>query len=104
MCIRDSPNGEALAAVRTLAPGRALYIWGAAGCGRSHLLRALTARPDAVYIEAASSANILRVLAEADSKSPMPKFVAVDDAVSYTHLPPGFQTNPCRYRRVPRVD
>lgn len=73
------PNGEALAAVRTLAPGRALYIWGSAGCGRSHLLRALTARPDAVYIEAANSANILRVLAEADSKSPMPKFVAVDD-------------------------
>jgi len=57
------PNGEALAAVRALAPGRALYIWGAAGCGRSHLLRA----------------HMLRRLAEADSKSPMPKFVAVDD-------------------------
>ena len=38
------PNGEALAAVRALNPGRALYIWGAAGCGRTHLLRALTAR------------------------------------------------------------
>ena len=46
---------------------------------RSHLLRALTARPDAVYIHAANGENMLRVLAGADSKSPMPKFVAVDD-------------------------
>ena len=52
---------------------------GSAGCGRSHLLRALTARPDAVYIHAANGENMLRVLAGADSKSPMPKFVAVDD-------------------------
>ena len=41
-------------------PGRALYIWGSAGCGRSHLLRALTARPDAVYIHAANGENMLR--------------------------------------------
>lgn len=72
------PNGEALAAVRALLPGRALYIWGAAGCGRTHLLRALTARAGAVYIDA-NGENMLRRLAEADSKSPMPKFVAVDD-------------------------
>ncbi|CAB3658529.1 DnaA regulatory inactivator Hda [Achromobacter marplatensis] len=73
------PNGEALAAVRALNPGRALYIWGAAGCGRTHLLRALTARPDAVFVDPANGEMMLRRLAEADSKSPMPKFVAVDD-------------------------
>ena len=72
------PNGEALAAVRTLAPaGRSTY--GARPAAASHLLRALTARPDAVYIHAANGENMLRVLAGADSKSPMPKFVAVDD-------------------------
>src|SRR5512147_861591 len=38
------PNGEALAAVRSLAGGqpgeRIVYVWGERGCGRSHLLRA----------------------------------------------------------------
>ena len=38
------PNGEALARVRELAAGesreRIVYLWGAPGCGRSHLLRA----------------------------------------------------------------
>jgi DnaA-homolog protein len=37
------PNAEALARVRELAAGesreRILYLWGAAGCGRTHLLR-----------------------------------------------------------------
>lgn len=37
-------NGELLAALRALAAGdgeRFLYLWGAPGCGRSHLLRAV---------------------------------------------------------------
>ena len=38
------PNGEALARVRELAAGnspeRIVYLWGAPGCGRTHLLRA----------------------------------------------------------------
>ncbi len=73
------PNGEVLAAVRALTPGRALYIWGPAGCGRSHLLRAFSARPDALYIDAARGVEPLRELAESDSGEPMPKYIAVDD-------------------------
>jgi len=73
------PNGEALAAARALAPGRALYLWGAAGCGRSHLLRGLASGPGAVYIDAAQGAQALRQLADADSAAPMPRVVAVDD-------------------------
>ena len=38
------PNAEALARVRSLAAGesreRIVYLWGASGCGRTHLLRA----------------------------------------------------------------
>ncbi len=43
-------NGEALASVRAAAQGQGpqiIYLWGAPGCGRTHLLRAL-AEPTAV--------------------------------------------------------
>lgn len=73
------PNGEALAAARALAPGRALYLWGAAGCGRSHLLKGLANRPDAVYIDKQQTARALRQLANADSAAAMPRVIAVDD-------------------------
>ncbi|MBO9356359.1 DnaA regulatory inactivator Hda [Bordetella petrii] len=73
------PHGEALAAARALAPGRAVYFWGPAGCGRSHLLRGLAAVPGAVYIDATQQARALRQLADADSAAPMPPVVAVDD-------------------------
>ncbi len=73
------PNGEALAAARALAAGRAIYLWGPAGCGRSHLLRGLASRAGAVYIDAPSGPQMLRQLAQADSTAPMPAIIAVDD-------------------------
>jgi len=78
------PNGAALAAARELAPGRAIYFWGPAGCGRSHLLRALAAQPDAAQarlVEGAGgdAAPLLRALAETPPEQPMPRLVAVDD-------------------------
>lgn len=60
------PNGEALAAARALAAGRAIYLWGPAGCGRSHLLRALAAEPGSIFVDAGSDAGALRALAEAE--------------------------------------
>jgi DnaA family protein len=75
----DGPNGEALAALRVLAPGRAIYLWGPAGCGRSHLLRALSARPDAVYLDAQSGVEPLCSLAQTEASHAMPKLLAIDD-------------------------
>jgi len=63
------PNAAALAAARALAPGHALYLWGAPGCGRSHLLRAIASGPDARYLGPADSAQTLRELAEAPAQS-----------------------------------
>lgn len=71
------PNGEALAAARGLAAGQALYLWGPAGCGRSHLLRGLAAEPGGVYVDAAQGAGPLRALAE--SETAPPRLIAVDD-------------------------
>jgi len=45
-------NAAALDAVRQLAPGRALYLWSAPGCGRSHLLRARCAPGETAAVDA----------------------------------------------------
>jgi DnaA family protein len=72
------PNAEAQAAARALDPGQALYLWGPAGCGRSHLLRGLATGPGGRFLDAAQGAGPLRELAESDA--PPPRLVAVDDA------------------------
>jgi DnaA family protein len=73
------PNGQALDAARQLAPGRALYLWGPAGCGRSHLLRAIAGSPGGRYIGADGAQSGLAGLAQASPTDPMPAIVAVDD-------------------------
>jgi len=77
------PNVAAWTAARQLAPGRAIYFWGAAGCGRSHLLRALAAVVDAEgragrYLCAGRCAGLLDTLAHAEMAA-MPRLIAVDD-------------------------
>ena len=70
------PNAEALARVRELAEGdpreRIVYVWGAPGCGRSHLLRA------------AARANPSLVVADdvekLDPSSQQSLFVAINEA------------------------
>ncbi|HEY0294017.1 MAG TPA: DnaA regulatory inactivator Hda [Bordetella sp.] len=72
-------NGEALTAARGLTAGQALYLWGPAGCGRSHLLRGLAARSGGVYLDAAQDARAFLALAQADAAADLPALVAVDD-------------------------
>jgi len=55
-------NAQVLHALRARAVGRALYLWGPAGAGRSHLLRAVTADPRARYVAADTAADALRAL------------------------------------------
>jgi len=78
------PNAEALAAARALAPGRAVYFWGPAGCGRTHLLRALADTSNEYpghYLGAntADNAAELRRLANLPIETPAPRLIAVDD-------------------------
>jgi len=79
-------NAEALAAARALKPGRAIYFWGPAGCGRTHLLRALAdapGEPPGRYLGASAGANHtaaeLRRLADTPFETSMPRLIAVDD-------------------------
>lgn len=72
-------NAEALAALAALAPGRAVYLWGPAGCGRSHLLRAAAEAACGVYIGAGENAGRLRDYAEGEIAHNLPAVIAVDD-------------------------
>jgi len=75
-------NIAAWTAARELAPGRAIYFWGAAGCGRTHLLRALAAVDvggrTGRYLRAGQCAAALHTLAHADDLT-LPRLIAVDD-------------------------
>jgi len=71
------PNAAALAAACALAPGRAVYFWGQAGCGRTHLLRALADRHSR-YLCAGQCATGLLALAQGSSAA-LPRLIAVDD-------------------------
>ncbi|MYN13222.1 DnaA regulatory inactivator Hda [Pusillimonas sp. TS35] len=59
-------NAAALDALARCEAGRAIYLWGAPGAGRTHLLRAVAGRADACYIEPASAARELTAIATAD--------------------------------------
>lgn len=70
-------NQAAVDAVRALAPGHALYLWGGEGSGRSHLLRARVQEADGQYLDARSPAHWLQGLATDEDRSL--SLVAVDD-------------------------
>lgn len=60
-------NGEALQWLTDSPRGRAVHLWGPPGVGRSHLLQALAAAPDARYFDASSGAEELMALATCDT-------------------------------------
>lgn len=73
-------NAAALDALRHCERGRAVYLWGPPGAGRSHLLHAVSNTHDAVYFNAAHDASRINTLATADSVGH--HLVAIDDIES----------------------
>ncbi len=69
-------NEAAVAALQKLEPGRAVYLWGPEGCGKSHLLQAAVyARPGAVLCGPATAhADFERLQHE-----PLPPMIGIDD-------------------------
>jgi DnaA family protein len=70
-------NVAVLDALRNLRPGRAIYLWGASGAGRSHLLQAIATAEDAFYFGRESAAADLKDIATADTRRY--RLIAVDD-------------------------
>jgi len=69
-------NAAVLDAVRQLEPGRALYLWGVPGCGRSHILQASCA-DGAHYLHAHTPLERYQALLH--TLPPATPLLAVDD-------------------------
>jgi DnaA family protein len=70
-------NQEAVDALRHCRSGRAIYLWGAPGVGRTHLLRAMAGQTGAQYFGASGTAQALKDIATAET--PPYGLVAIDD-------------------------
>src|SRR3546814_54448 len=70
-------NNAALDALRNCQPGRAIYLWGASGAGRSHLLKAVAIGDDTLYFGPGDAPATLKAIATAET---LPyRLIAVDD-------------------------
>lgn len=72
-------NAAALDAVKGLSRGRALYLWGPPGCGRSHLLQAIIKDKKAHLIETATPSVDIMALATLPADLNHAEIIAVDD-------------------------
>ena len=72
-------NLPAIDAARGLAAGRALYVWGAAGSGKSHLLRGLAATRESHWIDPGSDPVRIAELATGAPDAPFPGLIVIDD-------------------------
>lgn len=59
-------NAAAVHALENCAPGHAVYLWGAPGAGRTHLLQSVAAQADALYVGPGAAAATLMALATAE--------------------------------------
>lgn len=77
-------NAPALDALRhQCLPGRAIYLWGAPGSGRTHLLQAVSQTDAGLYLHpGADHASRLEALAQADP--PTQHLIAIDDVDTLT--------------------
>lgn len=73
------PNAGAIDAARGLQPGRALYLWGPPGSGRSHLLKALAGSRPSIYMNSTSTPDEILGLATSSSLTLNAELIAVDD-------------------------
>ncbi|AGF49260.1 HdaA/DnaA family protein [Candidatus Kinetoplastidibacterium galati] len=71
-------NDEALYSAMYLPTGRAIYFWGPDGCGRTHLLRALSNKDKAIYINNNQLDAIINKLYR-DDVDDLPNLITIDD-------------------------
>src|SRR5690625_3982229 len=68
-------NQQALAALHECSPGRAIYLWGPQGVGRTHLLKAMAESHQGLYFSAfPPSAQLLRFTQD---DTPLPTLLAI---------------------------
>lgn len=70
-------NAAAVDALQRWQPGRAIYLWGPDGAGRTHLLRAMGCGEDAYYFGPEDDPALLKDTAAAET--PPYRLIAIDD-------------------------
>ncbi len=70
-------NQAAVEALKNCKPGRAIYLWGAPGAGRTHLLKALSTSPGTLYFNEQDPAADLKSIATGDTFAF--KLIAIDN-------------------------
>ncbi|AGF47108.1 DnaA regulatory inactivator Hda [Candidatus Kinetoplastibacterium desouzaii TCC079E] len=70
-------NAEALYAAQVLTKGRALYLWGPKGSGKSHILRSLTRNKKTKYLNSTNCDEILNLAI--NNEMDFPTTIAMDD-------------------------
>ena len=70
-------NSAAIESARQLAPGQTMYVWGHAGCGRSHLLKAFVTAHAGRYFHALSDAGAILDLVDSPPDDGLA--IAIDD-------------------------
>jgi DnaA family protein len=77
-------NAAAIDAAKCLSPGRALYLWGPPGCGRSHLLHAMIKDKQAHFYNAETTSDHVMALATLPAEQIGAEIVVVDDIQEMT--------------------
>ena len=70
-------NEAVIQALRDCGPGRAVYLWGAPGAGRTHLLQSMAGLPASLYVDHQTPASHLRTIASEDQQTY--RLIAIDN-------------------------
>ncbi|MDS1142544.1 DnaA regulatory inactivator Hda [Pusillimonas sp. SM2304] len=73
-------NQAAVQALRDCRPGRAIYLWGPPGVGRTHLLQSAASGPETLYFHHGDQAQSLKAIATADTLQH--RLIAIDNVES----------------------
>ena len=77
-------NAAAIDAARGLSKGRALYLWGPPGCGRSHLLRAMARSQRVFFADTTTSSEEMMARATSATDALPLELITIDDIQEMT--------------------
>ncbi|AWD32646.1 DnaA regulatory inactivator Hda [Candidatus Kinetoplastibacterium sorsogonicusi] len=72
-------NSEALSAIKNISSGRAIYLWGPSGSGRTHLLKAIQHETNGIYFNHISKIDSIKNILENENNQNFSKFILIDN-------------------------
>lgn len=72
-------NDEALSAIKNISKGRAIYLWGESGSGRTHLLKAMQQKTSGIYFNHITKLEFVKKIVHSDDQKNLSEFILIDD-------------------------